>query len=288
MPVLLLAEAVPTHPAIQRSIGIAAIRTHTPKAADSEPVDRFVQAAVSATCGNLYKPLIGRLTRYPIPDLPLPPGDGRLLLDLGCNWGRWTIAAATGGYCAVGIDPDLEAILAAVRVARQLRAKAAFVVGDARFLPFGPGVFDTVFSYSVLQHFGKEDVEASLAQVRRVLKVGGTSLIQMANRWGVRSLYCQARRGFREAARFEVRYWSPAQLIAMFEAHLGSTSLSVDGYFGLGIQPSDIDLLPARYRLVVRASELLKRCSKRLPWMISLADSLYLHSMVRPEHDVGG
>jgi len=249
-------------------------------------VDGFVQQVVAATCGHLYKPLTGRLARYPIPELPLSHGDGGVLLDLGCNWGRWTVAAARRGWRAVGIDPDLDAILAAGRVARELGVAAAFIVADARWLPFASHAFDAVFSYSVLQHFGRKDVETALAEVSRVLKSRGTSLVQMANRWGLRSSYHQLRRGFREARSFEVRYWTPGELRAVFSRHLGPTVVTADAYLGLGLQRSDIDLLPRRYQLVVRASQVLKACGRVAPWMTVFADSLYVRSTVSAESDV--
>ena len=59
----------------------------------------------------------------------------------------------------MGIDPSLDAVLAARRVSRQLGVEASFVVGDARFLPFANDSFDTVFCYSVLQHFSKENAK---------------------------------------------------------------------------------------------------------------------------------
>jgi ubiquinone/menaquinone biosynthesis C-methylase UbiE len=55
-----------------------------------------------------------------------------------------------------------------------------YVVGDARYLPFRDTIFDQVFSYSVLQHLAKSDVERVLDDVARVLKTGESSLIQMA------------------------------------------------------------------------------------------------------------
>ena len=33
-----------------------------------------------------------RPAEYPIPELRLPPGDGRSFLEVGCNWGRWCVA----------------------------------------------------------------------------------------------------------------------------------------------------------------------------------------------------
>lgn len=241
-------------------------------------VEPVVQANVAATNGLLYRGSLNRLERYPIPRLRLPEGEGRMLVDIGCNWGRWTLSAAQRGYRAIGIDPNLEAVLAARRVAHQLGLEAAFVVADARHLPFGTGSMDTVFSYSVIQHFSKWDATEALREVGRVLRLGGTSLIQMPNWLGVRSLYHLARRGFGEGTAFNVRYWSVPELLAAFRVAVGPSEAEVDGFFGLGIQPEDMDVLAPRYRSVVRMSEVLRRVSERCRWLVRCADSVYIRS----------
>jgi len=40
------------------------------------------------------------IDEYVTKSFSLPPGDGRRLLDIGCNWGRSTIAAASAGSAA--------------------------------------------------------------------------------------------------------------------------------------------------------------------------------------------
>jgi hypothetical protein len=92
----------------------------------------------------------------------------------------------------------------------------------------------------------------------------------------VRSLYHQARLGFRAPQRFDVRYWTPGELASTFTEAIGEASLSVDGFFGLGIQPSDIAMLPRRFQLVVRCSEALRRATSYAPWLLNVADSLYV------------
>jgi ubiquinone/menaquinone biosynthesis C-methylase UbiE/uncharacterized protein YbaR (Trm112 family) len=243
-------------------------------------IDPVVRYLIAATNGILYKPLLGNLASYPIPSVPLETGNGKILVDLGCSWGRWSIAAARKGYKVIGIDPSLGAILAARRISKQLGCEADFIVADARFLPLRNKSVDVAFSYSVLQHFSKADVRSTLAELRRALVPGGCSVIQMANAFGIRSMQNQLRRGFQEPADFNVRYWRPPVLQSTFSDLLGDTEMSVDGYFGLGIQASDSSLLPFRYRVIVRASEILKRISKKVKWMRFLADSVYLHSVV--------
>ena len=187
------------------------------------PVDPFVQRVVQGTCGNLYRRLVGRLPSYPIPNLPLlPRGAGRQFLDIGCNWGRWSIAAANRGYQPTGIDPYAEAIEAARRIASQLDVPARYVVAEAQQLPFPDDSFDVVFSYSVLQHFTKEEAVRALSEIGRVLRPGGTALLQFANAWGPRNLQNQLRqRRFREPREaFDVRYWRPAELRAEVAAHV--------------------------------------------------------------------
>jgi SAM-dependent methyltransferase len=241
-------------------------------------ISEYVQQGIGATGGYMYGPLTGRLIEYPIPRTRLPPGEGRALLDLGCNWGRWTIASARAGYRAVGIDPSLPGIQAAYDVAKELGVQADFVVGDARFLPFAANTFDAVFSYSVLQHFAKADVRQTLTECSRVLVPSGFALIQMANKLGVRSLFHQAKRRFREPSLFQVRYWTPRELETVFSALIGPAALSVDGFFSLNAQPEEARLLPARFRAVVSASEMLRSLSRRIPTLRRVADSLYVES----------
>jgi len=251
-----------------------------PQSTEDDAIDPWVQEIVAATCGNLYKPLIGHLQSYPIPDLRLPPGHDDVFLELGCNWGRWLVAAARKGYRPIGIDPSLEAALSAQRVAAQLGLNIGVVVADARYLPFPSAAIDVVFSYSVLQHFSKANAVLAMSEAGRVLRSGGAALIQMPNRHGVRSFYNLARRGFAEGSVFDVRYWTISELQHAFDQAIpGHSTISVDGYFGLGIQAADRPLLPRRYQVVVSASETLRKMSLRLPFMKSFADSLYIQTV---------
>jgi SAM-dependent methyltransferase len=279
IPVMLLDEELePTQPGYWASPDqIAAIRAAEPPVVEGDAVDPYVARLIVGTHGNLYRHLALGLPRYPIPDLPLAPARSELLLDIGCNWGRWTIAAARAGYRPIGVDPSFEAIVAARRIADQLGLDARYLVADARRLPFPNGTFDVVFSYGVLQHFSKADAEVAVGEIARTLKPGGTSLVQMPNAFGVRNIVQLARRGSRKAERFEVRYWRPAELRRVFSA-IGRTTLSADGFFTLNPQARDLDLLPRRYRLVVRASEALRRASSRIPALTALADSLAVRS----------
>jgi SAM-dependent methyltransferase len=242
-------------------------------------VDPVVMHLVAATNGLMYRDQIGVLDRYPIPNLRLPEGRGGRLLDVGCSWGRWSIAAARNGYRVIGVDPSLGAVMAARRVAQSLGVDAAFLVGDARYLPLLDGAFDAVFSYSVIQHFSKTDAGRAVAEMSRVLQRGGIAKVQMPSRWGARCLYQQWRRGFREPDDFDVRYWSLPELRRAFAAGFARIGFEVDCYFGIGIQPSDRDLMSPLRKGVVTASETLRKISAVLPPLVWAADSVYVEAV---------
>jgi hypothetical protein len=75
-----------------------------------------------------------------------------------------------------------------------------------------------------------------------------------------------------------VRYWTPSQLLRAFERAIGPSSLSIDGFLGLGVQASDRRMLPFTSRVVVDTSEFLKGVSRFVPPLKNFADSLYVNS----------
>src|SRR5262249_22649188 len=138
--------------------------------------------------------------------------------------------------------------------------------------------FDVVFSYSVLQHFSKPDTRSALGDIHRVLRIDGTFLLQMASAFGIRSLQHQLRRGLKKPKDFDVRYWTPAELLDTFHAVFGPIELEFDCDFGLGLQPAYVRLMSGRGKLLMRCSEALRRASRSLKPLIYVADSLYLRS----------
>jgi SAM-dependent methyltransferase/uncharacterized protein YbaR (Trm112 family) len=281
VPVLLVEqeEVAFTHSEAQRAL--AATHAESPlllPAPAKDEIDPWVNKWIAATNGALYRHLEGKLREYPIPHLRLPPGNGRLFLEVGCSWGRWCIAAARAGYRPIGVDPSLGGVRAARHVAEQLGVDALYVVGDGRYLPIRDQAVDQVFSYSVLQHLSRDNARTTLREIHRTLRPDGGSLIQMANKLGPRSLYNQMRHWFVKTQGFEVRYWLPGELLSVFREELGPTEMEVDGYFTLNPQISDVRFFPWRYRAVVHASEALRKASRIVPPLRYVADSLYLRT----------
>lgn len=291
IPVLLQADVTQTHRSALASLEHAARASHTDpspthasetqQVTPSSGVHPFVHRVLAATNGLMYRDLTPG--EYPIPDIRLPRARGESwMLDVGCNWGRWTIAGARKGYNVVGVDPSLEAVTVARDVARQLGVTALFVVADGRFLPFKDNTFDVAFSFSVLQHLSKENVRTALRSIRRVLKSDGVSLIQMLNRIGLRSLYNQARLSFHEPHPFAVRYWTTRELHDTFASALGPSRVSVDAFFSANSQVTDLKFLPPKYQMVVRSSEKLRALTNRVPALRHIADSVYITSSEDP------
>jgi SAM-dependent methyltransferase len=171
--------------------------------------------------------------------------------------------------------------MAARRVAAQLGLPLRFVVGDARYLPFKNDSVETVFSYSVIQHFSYLDAERAIREASRVLAPKGTCLIQLPNTLGLRCLYHQAKRRFREPRGFEVRYWTPGRMKQIFSHSFRVQSFSADCFFGIGLQAADIKMMTVFRRIIIHASESAKILSKRLPILARFADSIWIRSVAR-------
>ncbi len=284
IPVLHVTHTDPTYPYWEQSFAEVLAPSPAPTA-DESGIDPFVQDQIVRTNGRLYKSIRGRLKRYPIPELRLPHGENDSrndgwqpsFLDVGANWGRWTIAAARKGYRSVGVDSSFSALRAARRVARQLKVEAHFVLGDARSLPFTAGAFDLCFSYSVLQHFDKQVARRALEEMSRVVAENGRVLVQMPNCFGLLQLANRARQiltGNRSP--FRVRYWTPRELRTVFEQAIGPSQIYADGFLSLDAQAADLDMLPWREAALVRLSEILRRTARIFPPLNFAADSLYV------------
>ena len=126
-------------------------------------------------------------------------------------------------------------------------------------------------------------MKTSLDEVKRVLVGGGKTLFQMPNKYGIRQYQQYRRRGFTEGEGFEVRYWTPSELLETFEKKIGETVMTTDCYFGLGIQKSDVDLLPVKYKMIVYSSEILRKLSGVIKPLMKVADSVYLESVNQKE-----
>ncbi len=99
------------------------------------------------------------------------------ILDLGCGTGLFVKeAAALGDY--VGVDHSWKML----KKAKQKRGgqRVFFLCADADNLPFADGVFDVVFSFTVLQNVPSS--ERTVAEIRRVSKRGSEVVLSVSKK----------------------------------------------------------------------------------------------------------
>ncbi len=100
---------------------------------------------------------------------------GRTVLDAGCGTGYFTRVLQRAGANVWGADNDLQRVLKACEVARQLSLPSSYLCADISCLPFRDSSFDLVIMVTVLEFLSDRD--AVLAEVCRVLRVGGKLVV---------------------------------------------------------------------------------------------------------------
>lgn len=101
---------------------------------------------------------------------------GKKVLELGCGAGNLASWLKTKDVHVIASDISQTA----VEHARQLHPDIEFRVHPAQDLPYEDHTFDIVMSFDVLEHL--PDVDQHLSEVRRVLKPGGSYLLQTPNK----------------------------------------------------------------------------------------------------------
>jgi SAM-dependent methyltransferase/uncharacterized protein YbaR (Trm112 family) len=238
----------------------------------------YVQKMVAGTNGRAYIDVINRLQRYPIPALPAPEGHGGLLLDIGCGWGRWMVAAVERGYQPIGLDIKFDGALATTQVMKDFGLPGYTVVGDLQALPFVTGAFDFVWSFSVIQHVHRDRARSCVRDVARVLRPGGDCKLEFPLRSGFWNRR-QARRTAADEDKDEswcVRYYTLAQLEELFDEAFGNFAYDAHCYFGIGYQPVDLQFVPWRFMPVIATSLALTALSGAVPPLKRMADSVYV------------
>jgi SAM-dependent methyltransferase len=115
-------------------------------------------------------------------------GPATKVIDVGCGAGRHAFEAYRRGADVVAFDRDapelrsVDTILRAMAEAGEapVGASAKVVLGDALQLPYADGTFDCVIASEILEHIPHDD--AAIAELIRVLKVGGTLAVSVP-RW---------------------------------------------------------------------------------------------------------
>jgi SAM-dependent methyltransferase len=100
---------------------------------------------------------------------------GRDVLDLGSGFGGRTIRFAELGARVTGVEIDDEVVARALSFASSRAVNARFLKGSGEHIPCADESFDLVTMFDVLEHVVSP--EAVLAEIRRVLRPGGSAAI---------------------------------------------------------------------------------------------------------------
>ncbi len=103
--------------------------------------------------------------------VPRPLADGEVLVDLGCGGGL--MAPHASSYRHIGVDLSASALTVAARHGLLV------VRGDAARLPVADGAANVLLAGELLEHV--HDLETVVAEVARVLRPGGTVVIDTIN-----------------------------------------------------------------------------------------------------------
>jgi ubiquinone/menaquinone biosynthesis C-methylase UbiE len=156
---------------------------------DELPVEEFYAIFVSK-----YDTLKGRRWTDTVKDVNfiesfLERGDA--ILDVGCGTGRHCLELAKRGYKVAGIDVSDAMLSKARKKAKRKGFQIEFKYGDMRNIPVDDESFDCVIClYSAFCHLlRKRDRKKAIAEMRRVLKKGGTAIIGITNWSYIKKIY---------------------------------------------------------------------------------------------------
>src|SRR5215469_3349275 len=98
------------------------------------------------------------------------------VLDIGCGTGTFAVAMKRWlpSVQVVGLDPDPKALVRSRRKAERAGVSIRFDQGFANALPYSDSSFDRVFSSLMFHHLPQDGKLATMREVRRVLKPGGS------------------------------------------------------------------------------------------------------------------
>ena len=105
------------------------------------------------------------------------------LLNVGCAHGP-DFLPFIRGFNLYGVDFSVKMLKFARKYSEKFNFTANLAVADVRCLPYSDETFDWAISVATYHHVrGKEEREAALNELRRVLKPGGEVFITVWNRW---------------------------------------------------------------------------------------------------------
>lgn len=107
------------------------------------------------------------------------PGAPGRVLDVACGNARDITKLSAAGWEAVGLDPSPLQLRDARTSAEEAGRPLRLVCGVAEWLPFRPGVFDSLICKSALDHL--VDRDSAMREFARVLQSEGRAVVSVNN-----------------------------------------------------------------------------------------------------------
>jgi SAM-dependent methyltransferase len=110
----------------------------------------------------------------------LPPS--ATILDLGCGVGRHCLYLGGRGFRMAGQDISPSGVEQTAAAYAECGILFEGRVSDMKTLPWADAIFDGALSTATIHHAPRADIQRSLAEMRRVLKPGGSFLVDFLDR----------------------------------------------------------------------------------------------------------
>jgi len=102
---------------------------------------------------------------------------GKDVLEAGSGSGVLSLELARRGARVVLLDRSPAALELSRRVFAAASLPGRFVEGDAFRMPFPDSTFDAAWNFGVLEHYGRREAAAALAEMARVARPGGLVVV---------------------------------------------------------------------------------------------------------------
>jgi SAM-dependent methyltransferase/uncharacterized protein YbaR (Trm112 family) len=239
----------------------------------------IVQQQIAATNGKHYTDRIGKLKDYPVYKLPVPKVESGLMLDIGNGWGRWLIAGANRGYIPIGIDIRLEFCETALHTLKAQGKNGYSLVADLKNIPFKSGIFNLVWSFSVIQHTHKSRLINCLEHINRIIKTDGYAFLEFPNKHGIKNRFGNVQATEAEKDDYNswnVRYYSIDEYREFFKNIFGNFSYKNHSLIGIGILKDDLKYVSFKNKILSGISLLGSMLTKIIPGLTKISDSIYI------------
>jgi SAM-dependent methyltransferase len=107
----------------------------------------------------------------------IEPGEGELILDVGCGRSVDALKMAERGAASIGLDPSSKMMIGSKEMVGEANVHLVRALGEV--LPFKNHSLDKLFCKGALDHFA--DMEKTMLEMSQSLKPGGTAVIAIAN-----------------------------------------------------------------------------------------------------------